>query len=338
MSYRLLRPLLFCLPPEWAHRITLLGLRGYFPATRVKRSQAQTPQATKTLLGLTFPNPVGLAAGLDKNGDAIDALFGLGFGFIEIGAVTPRAQPGNAKPRVFRLKSAEALINRFGFNNRGVAYMVERLRRRKVPGIVGVNLGKNATTPLAQAADDYGYSLQHVYPYADFVTINISSPNTQALRSLQSQAELTALLTALKTTQAQCAAQHKRHVPLFVKISPDLDDDALQALCEVLLVQGVEGIITVNTTLDRSVVADEPRAKETGGLSGRPLFTRALHTVRRVAALTQKRLVIIGVGGISSPEDAQAMLAAGADLVQLYTALIYQGPGLVRQIINHLKG
>lgn len=336
MWYRLLRPFLFLLPPELAHRCTLFVLRCCYPKWRVENLRARDRQLPKTLLGMTFPNPIGIAAGLDKNAEALDALWGLGCGFVEIGAVTPRPQAGNAQPRLFRLISSQALINRFGFNNRGLDFVVAQLQRRRVSGIVGVNIGKNADTPLSEAAADYQQCYTRVYPYADFVTVNVSSPNTQALRGLQEQATLTQLLSVLKATQAELTARFQRHVPIFVKISPDLDDAALVALIEVLLSLQIEGVIAVNTTVARDAVAGEAEAQQVGGLSGKPLFARALQIVERVAQLSQGRLVIIGVGGIASPEDARRLLAAGADLLQLYTALVYQGPGLIRRLINRL--
>lgn len=330
--YPFLRRLLFCLPPECSHHLALLALKIFYGKSRVLRLQKHFPQKPTKVFGLTFPNPIGLAAGLDKDGVCIDAWYGLGFGFIEVGAVTPKAQPGNPKPRLFRLPKANALINRFGFNNQGVDAMVLRLQQRKIGGILGVNLGKNATTPLEEAVQDYSYCYKKVYPFVDFVTINISSPNTLNLRLLQSTEYLLQLLTELKQLQQQ----FKRYVPLLVKVSPDLTADEIQQMAEIFLQVKVDGIIAVNTTLDRSAVKNLPSSKETGGLSGKPLLVKARFTIAEFHRATKGEIPIIGVGGIFSAQDAKELLAAGASLLQIYTGLIYQGPGLIQQILKEI--
>jgi dihydroorotate dehydrogenase len=322
MIYRFIRPILFCFPPEWVHCWAILFVRFFY-------------KKPNKLFNNLSNNPIGLAAGLDKNARAIDRWFNLGFGFIELGAVTPKPQPGNPKPRVFRLAQYHALINRFGFNNRGVNNLVKRLRKRKYQhGKVGVNLGKNATTPLKWALDDYRYGLTKVYPYADFVTVNISSPNTANLRDLQEASALSYLLRGLIKQKFLLEQYWQRKVPLYIKISPDLSDRDLENICSLVLELGIEGVIATNTTLSRHGLQG---ADEQGGLSGPPLFERALSLVARVRELTGSGITIIGVGGVSSAEDVKKMLAAGADLVQLYTALIYHGPGLIKQILRELN-
>ena len=284
-------------------------------------------------MGLTFPNPVGLAAGLDKDGAYIDGLAALGFGFIEIGTVTPRAQPGNPKPRMFRLPEAQALINRMGFNNGGVDAFVRNVQASRFyqeqRGILGLNIGKNADTPIERATDDYLYCLNKVYPYAAYVTVNISSPNTKNLRQLQQASEIDALLSALKMAQSQLADKHGRYVPLVLKIAPDLDDEQIDTIASALLRNRIDGVIATNTTITRDAVQGLTHANETGGLSGAPVRDLSTRVIRALHQVLQGEIPIIGVGGILSGADASEKMAAGASLIQLYTGLIYRGPELV---------
>ena len=284
-------------------------------------------------MGLTFPNPVGLAAGLDKDGAYIDGLAALGFGFIEIGTVTPRAQPGNPKPRMFRLPEAQALINRMGFNNGGVDAFVRNVQASRFyqeqRGILGLNIGKNADTPIERATDDYLYCLDKVYPYAAYVTVNISSPNTKNLRQLQQASEIDALLSALKMAQSQLADKHGRYVPLVLKIAPDLDDEQIDTIASALLRNHIDGVIATNTTITRDAVQGLTHANETGGLSGAPVRDLSTRVIRALHQVLQGEIPIIGVGGILSGADASEKMAAGASLIQLYTGLIYRGPELV---------
>lgn len=284
-------------------------------------------------MGLTFPNPVGLAAGLDKDGAYIDGLAALGFGFIEIGTVTPRAQPGNPKPRMFRLPEAQALINRMGFNNGGVDAFVRNVQASRFyqeqRGILGLNIGKNADTPIERATDDYLYCLDKVYPYAAYITVNISSPNTKNLRQLQQASEIDALLSALKRAQSQLADKHGRYVPLVLKIAPDLDDEQIDTIASALLWNHIDGVIATNTTITRDAVQGLTHANETGGLSGAPVRDLSTRVIRALHQVLQGEIPIIGVGGILSGTDASEKMAAGASLIQLYTGLIYRGPELV---------
>jgi dihydroorotate dehydrogenase subfamily 2 len=328
--YRALRPLLFRLEPERAHALTL-GLLSVARRLNLHRLYGPaTASRPVRLMGLTFPNRVGLAAGLDKNAACIDALGALGFGFVEVGTVTPRPQPGNPRPRLFRIPRAEALVNAMGFPNEGVEAACARLRERSFAGVCGVNIGKNATTPLADAAADYAHCLQAVYPLADYVAINVSSPNTPGLRQLQAEEHLKPLLESLIGTRERLAGQFGRRVPLLVKLSPDLAEADLEALAAVVRALGIDGVIATNTTVQRPGVADLPDAARPGGLSGRPLHALSTSVVRRLRALLPAGLPIVGVGGISSLESAREMLEAGADLIQIYTGLIYRGPRLVR--------
>jgi dihydroorotate dehydrogenase len=334
--YGLLRPLLFALEAETAHHLTLTALRALH---RLGLAAAAPPGPTgcgRDVMGLHFPNPVGLAAGLDKNGEYIDALAALGFGFIEVGTVTPRPQPGNPRPRLFRLPPARALINRLGFNNDGVDRLVENVRRAAYRGVLGINIGKNADTAIERAADDYVACLRKVYPVATYVTVNISSPNTQRLRELQQADELERLLGALKHEQRALAQAHGRHVPLAVKIAPDLDSAQVVALADALRRHEIEAIIATNTTLARNGVEQLPDAAEAGGLSGAPLAARSTAVVQELAKALAGALPVIGVGGIMSAADACEKIAAGAQLVQLYTGLVYRGPELVRECVAAL--
>jgi dihydroorotate dehydrogenase len=293
--------------------------------------------APVTVMGLKFPNRIGLAAGLDKEADTIDALGRLGFGCVEIGTITPRPQPGNPKPRLFRLIEHEAIINRMGFNNCGIEESVSNVKRAKTfRGIIGFNIGKNKDTPNEDAAADYLACLRGAYPVADYVAVNLSSPNTPGLRELQSPDASARLLETLKREQDRLAAEHGKRVPLLFKVAPDLDDDHIRDLAAVFLAGGLDGLIATNTTLDRDRVADHPRAAEAGGLSGRPEFQKSTAVLQAFASHLAGRVPIIGVGGISSLEDAREKLRAGASLVQVYTAFIYQGPRLIRQLAREL--
>jgi dihydroorotate dehydrogenase len=336
MSYRLLRPLLFALDAETAHRFTLKGLKLLDRAGLPPRSRPAPAHCARHVMGVDFPNPVGLAAGLDKNGDFIDALARLGFGFIEIGTVTPRAQPGNPRPRVFRLPKAQAVINRLGFNNDGVDRLVENVRSSAYRGVLGINIGKNADTPMERAAGDYVACLRKVYSLASYITVNISSPNTEDLRELQRADELDQLLGALKAEQRQLADAHGKHVPLAVKIAPDLDAGQVRAIADALRRHSVEAVIATNTTTARDRVAGVANAEEPGGLSGAPLAPRATTVIRQLAGALGGEVPIIGVGGIFSADDARGRIDAGASLVQLYTGLIYQGPKLVTECVRAL--
>src|SRR5580658_10143885 len=313
--YALARSLLFALDAERAHGLTLAGLRVSHRLGLLGLAGASQPGQPVELMGLTFANRVGLAAGFDKNATCVDAMGALGFGFVEVGTLTPKGQPGNPRPRVFRLPRARAVINRMGFPNEGVAAATLRLRRRRYMGVCGVNIGKNAATPLEQATSDYVSALQAVYEYADYVTINISSPNTQGLRQLQEGEQLRPLLQALLATRAELAQRIGWRVPLVVKLSPDLSSDELAGTAQVIRELELDGVIATNTTLDRTAVAAVPQAQRPGGLSGEPLRARSLAVVRQLRALLGPQMPLIGVGGISSAADAAAMLSAGADLI-----------------------
>jgi dihydroorotate dehydrogenase len=331
--YPLARSLLFALDAEQAHRLTLASVRVGHRLGLLSRVAAAHSAPPVALMGLSFANRIGLAAGFDKNATCVDAMGALGFGFVEVGTLTPRPQPGNPRPRIFRLPSARAVINHMGFPNAGVAAAVTRLRRRRYTGVCGVNIGKNAATPLAQATSDYVIGLQAVYECADYVSINISSPNTQGLRELQQGEQLRPLLQTLLETRAQLAQRVGWRVPLLVKLSPDLSATDLATTAQVIRELELDGVIATNTTLDRAPVAGLPQAQRPGGLSGEPLRERSAAVVRRLRELLGPDMPLIGVGGISSAADAAAMLAAGADLIQVYTGLIYRGPGLVRELV-----
>ncbi len=342
IPYALTRPFLFGLDPEHAHELTLGSLaRLQDTPARCLWTQARV-QDPVTVACLRFPNRIGLAAGLDKNGRCIDGLGDMGFGFIEVGTVTPLGQPGNPKPRMFRLPARQALINRLGFNNEGLeAFLanVQRARRfRAAGGLLGLNIGKNAATPIERAVDDYLIGLAGVYPHADYVTVNISSPNTQNLRSLQSDEALDGLLGALQARRAELAVQHGRQVPIFLKIAPDLDEAQVAVIAATLQKHGLDGVIATNTTLARDAVAGLPHAQEAGGLSGRPVFAASNRVIAQLRAALGPGFPIIGVGGVLSGEDARAKIAAGADLVQLYTGLIYRGPELVAEAARAVAG
>ena len=332
LPYALARPFLFGLDPEHAHEITL-GTLARLQNTPMQCTWAQRRVADPvTIAGLTFPNRIGLAAGLDKNGRCIDGLAAMGFGFIEVGTVTPKAQPGNPKPRMFRLPEANALINRLGFNNDGLEAFITNVKRaqfRKNGGILGLNIGKNATTPIERAVDDYLLCLDGVYPHADYVTVNISSPNTQNLRALQNDAALDALLGAVQQRKTELTQQHGRSVPIFVKIAPDLDETQVGVIAATLQRHRIDGVIATNTTIARDAVKALRHGDEAGGLSGAPVFEASNRVIAQLRAALGPAYPIIGVGGVLSAADAQAKIAAGANLVQIYTGFIYQGPALV---------
>jgi dihydroorotate dehydrogenase len=329
--FRLVRTLLFTLDPETAHGLTLRALASAHAIGAAAAWRPPLPDDPVHLMGLTFPNPVGLAAGLDKNGAFVEALAQLGFGAVEVGTVTPRPQPGNPRPRLFRLPQAEALINRLGFNNDGVDALVSRVRALRAPALLGINLGKNADTPLDRAEDDYAQALAAVYPYAAYVAINISSPNTRDLRALQQAGELDGLLARLAGERRHLADVHGRRVPLAVKIAPDLTEAELKRVADALVAHGVDAVIATNTTVARDAVAGAPDSHQLGGLSGRPLFARSTQVVRTLAQHLEGALPIIAVGGIFSGAAAVEKLRAGASLVQLYTGLVYRGPGLIAE-------
>ena len=349
VPYALARPLLFALDPETAHHLTLRAMmRTQGNAFRWAYRCARVDDPLE-LAGLHFPNRVGLAAGLDKNACCIDALAALGFGFAELGTVTPLAQDGNPKPRMFRLPKARALINRLGFNNQGLEAFVDNLRRSALhrqrsdagsaPGrmLLGLNIGKNAATPIERAADDYLLGLAGVYPYADYITVNISSPNTRNLRSLQSDAALDSLLGALAQRRAGLAREFGRRVPIFVKIAPDLEPGQVTLIARCLHRHGMDGVVATNTTLSRAAVQGLPLAEEAGGLSGAPLLEASNNVIRQLRSALGPAFPIIGVGGILSGADAVAKLTAGANLVQVYTGLVYRGPGLVPEVARALR-
>ncbi len=348
IPYGLTRALLFNMDAEAAHDLTLDMLaRGQGTPLQCAWAARRVSDPV-TLAGLAFPNRVGLAAGLDKNARAIDAFAAMGFGFVEVGTVTPLAQPGNPRPRIFRLPARQALINRMGFNNEGLDAFIRNVKNSRFHRslrssnqrqrmILGLNIGKNAATPIERATDDYLLGLAGVYPYADYVTVNISSPNTQNLRDLQGDAALDALLSALKSRQAELAAEHGKHVPLFLKIAPDLDEAQVTAIAGALRRHGIEGVIATNTTLSREAVAGLPHADEAGGLSGAPVLEASNRVIGQLRAALGAGFPIIGVGGILSGADAQAKIAAGADVVQIYTGLIYKGAGLVGEVARALK-
>ena len=340
LPYALTRPFLFGLDPEQAHDLTLdtLARIQHTPLMcAIRQTRIDDPV---TVAGLRFPNRIGLAAGLDKNGRCIDGFGALGFGFIEVGTVTPLAQPGNPKPRMWRLTEANALINRLGFNNGGLAAFIANVQRakfRQQGGILGLNIGKNAATPIERAVDDYLTCLEGVYPHADYVTVNISSPNTQNLRALQSDAALDALLGALSARHSALVQRHGRTVPMFVKIAPDLIEEQVRVIAATLKNHGISGVIATNTTISRDAVKELPNASEAGGLSGAPVFEASNAVIRQLRAELGAGYPIIGVGGVMSGADAVAKRAAGADLVQIYTGFIYKGPELVNEAARALK-
>ena len=335
--FSLLRPALFRLDPEVAHQLALRGLNSIHALGLSGIVAGRIADDPRTVMGLDFPNPVGLAAGLDKNGDCIDGLAALGFGFIEIGTVTPLPQPGNPKPRLFRLPQANAIINRMGFNNHGVDALVANVARAQFRGILGINIGKNAATPIEQAADDYLACLRKVYAHASYITVNISSPNTKNLRQLQQQDALDDLLSKLKTEQQRLADIHGKYVPIALKISPDLEAEQIVQIARLLMQHRIDGVIATNTTLSREGVADLPHGAESGGLSGAPVRHKSTAVIRKLATELQRALPIIGVGGIMNGADAAEKIEAGAALVQIYSGLIYRGPALVGEACAALR-
>ncbi|ENX16066.1 dihydroorotate dehydrogenase [Acinetobacter sp. CIP 64.2] len=331
MLYSLARPLLFTLAPERAHELTLSMLDKAHKLGFMHQKVAAKPV---TCMGIEFPNPVGLAAGLDKNGAHIDALAALGFGFIEIGTITPRPQAGNPQPRLFRIPQAKAIINRMGFNNDGVDKLIENVKASKFKGVLGINIGKNADTPVEDAVSDYLICLEKVYNYASYITVNISSPNTKNLRSLQSGDALTELLHTLKDRQLELADQYNHYVPLVLKVAPDLTPEDIQFIAAQLLQFKIDGLIVTNTTLGREGVENLPNGNEAGGLSGAPVFEKSTECLRQFAEVLAGQIPLIGVGGILAGQQAVAKQQAGARLVQVYSGLIYTGPTLVKDCID----
>ena len=336
--YALARPFLFCLDAERAHDLALTSIEAAYRAG-LNPLLLQKPAALPVcVFGIDFPNPVGLAAGLDKNGAHINALAGLGFGFIEVGTTTPRAQPGNPKPRMFRLPEHEAVINRLGFNNEGVDALVRNAEKATFSGVLGINIGRNKETPNERAVDDYMHCLERVYPRASYITVNISSPNTQGLRDLQEEETLKRFIGTLRERQEQLATQHGRHKPMLLKIAPDLDETELDAISEVSLAARIDGLICTNTTLERSVIASARYGQEAGGLSGKPLLEKATRVLQGMSRRLGGKIPLIGVGGILDGADAARKTAAGASLVQFYTGMIYRGPALIGTCVEALRG
>ncbi|MDK4623965.1 quinone-dependent dihydroorotate dehydrogenase [Kingella kingae] len=335
MLYDLIRPLVFNFAPEQAHGLTLKTLAraekcGVLPCVNPHTQPT-------TLMGLALPNPIGLAAGMDKNGECIDGLAALGFGFIEIGTVTPRPQAGNPKPRLFRSPEHQAIINRMGFNNDGIDQMIRNIARSQYRGVLGINIGKNATTLIENAADDYLICLEKAYAHASYITVNISSPNTQNLRSLQGGDELSKLLTALKNKQAALATQHSRYVPLAVKIAPDLDEAQIADIAHVVLQTEMDGIIATNTTIDKSALGASPLAQEAGGLSGAPVREPSNRVLKALAQELASKVPIIGAGGVLSGKDAAEKIQLGATAVQIYSGMVYRGPELVKECLTAVQ-
>lgn len=336
MYYPFVRKALFQLDPERAHEVTFQQLRRVSGTPLEMLIRQKVPSKPVTCMGLTFKNPLGLAAGLDKNGECIDALGAMGFGSIEIGTVTPRAQPGNDKPRIFRLVAAEGLINRMGFNNLGVDNLVENVKKAHFDGILGINIGKNKDTPVEQGKDDYLICMEKVYPYAGYIAINISSPNTPGLRTLQYGDALDDLLSGIKNKQLELQQKHQKYVPVAVKIAPDLSLEELIQVADSLVRHNIDGVIATNTTLDRSLVQGMQYCDESGGLSGRPLQLKSTEIIRMLATELNGRLPIIGVGGIDSAIAAREKIAAGATLVQIYSGFIFKGPPLIKEIVTNI--
>ncbi|MCA1923960.1 quinone-dependent dihydroorotate dehydrogenase [Buttiauxella noackiae] len=336
MYYPFVRKALFKLDPERAHEVTFQQLRRVTGTPLEWLVRQNVPSKPVTCMGLTFKNPLGLAAGLDKNGECIDALGAMGFGSIEIGTVTPRPQPGNDKPRIFRLVEAEGLINRMGFNNHGVDNLVENVKKSHFDGVLGINIGKNKDTPVEQGKDDYLICMDKIYPYAGYIAINISSPNTPGLRTLQYGDALDDLLTAIKNKQQALQELHHKYVPVAVKIAPDLSEEELIQVADSLVRHNIDGVIATNTTLDRSLVQGMKYCDEMGGLSGRPVQLKSTEIIRRLSQELNGRLPIIGVGGIDSLIAAREKMAAGASLVQIYSGFIFKGPPLIKEIVSGL--
>ncbi|MDU6451791.1 MAG: quinone-dependent dihydroorotate dehydrogenase [Enterobacter hormaechei] len=340
MYYPFVRKALFQLDPERAHEFTFQQLRRITGTPLAALVRQNVPEKPVQCMGLTFKNPLGLAAGLDKNGECIDALGAMGFGSIEIGTVTPRPQPGNDKPRLFRLVEAEGLINRMGFNNLGVDHLVENVKKAHFDGVLGINIGKNKDTPVEQGKDDYLICMEKVYAYAGYIAVNISSPNTPGLRSLQYGEALDDLLSAIKNKQTALQAIHHKYVPVAVpvavKIAPDLSAEELIQVADSLVRHNIDGVIATNTTLDRSLVQGMKNCDEAGGLSGRPVQLKSTEIIRALSAELKGQLPIIGVGGIDSVIAAREKMAAGASLVQIYSGFIFKGPPLIKEIVTHI--
>ncbi|MFP1759134.1 quinone-dependent dihydroorotate dehydrogenase [Lonsdalea quercina] len=334
--YPLIRKALFQLDPERAHEFTFQQLRRISHTPLEFLVRQSVPIKPVTCMGLSFKNPLGLAAGLDKDGECVDALGAMGFGFIEVGTVTPRPQPGNDKPRLFRLIEAEGLINRMGFNNLGVDNLVENVKKSHFGGILGINIGKNKDTPVENGKDDYLICMEKIYAHAGYIAINISSPNTPELRTLQYGEALDDLLQAVKNKQAELEAKHRKYVPVAVKIAPDLSEEELIQIADSLVRYNIDGVIATNTTLDRQLIQGLNHSGQTGGLSGRPLQLLSTEVIRRLSQELSGRLPIIGVGGIDSLMAAREKMAAGATLVQIYSGFIFRGPGLIKDIVNHI--
>ncbi|HFQ5284872.1 TPA: quinone-dependent dihydroorotate dehydrogenase [Vibrio vulnificus] len=336
MLYRLARAGFFQLDAEKAHDLAIQNFKRFTGTPIDLFYRQQLPNRPVECMGLTFRNPVGLAAGLDKNGECIEAFDAMGFGFVEVGTVTPRAQSGNDKPRLFRLVGAEGIINRMGFNNLGVNNLIENVKKAKYSCVLGINIGKNKDTPIEKGAEDYLICMEKVYEYAGYIAVNISSPNTPGLRTLQYGEALDELLVELKRKQAELEEKHGKYVPLALKIAPDLTDDEISQICQSLIKNKIDGVIATNTTLDRTMVEGMKHAQEAGGLSGRPLQSRSTEVVRLLRKELQGNIPIIGVGGVDSYVAAKEKMLAGADLVQVYSGFIYHGPGLVRDIVKNL--
>ena len=334
--YPLLRPFLFSLDPETAHEVTLKLLSATYVSGLGKLIYPKIEPKPVTVMGLEFKNPVGLAAGMDKNGDYINALDALGFGFVEIGTVTPRPQPGNPKPRLFRLPEHQAIINRMGFNNRGIDHLLAQVKNSGFAGVLGINIGKNFDTPIEQAADDYLIGLRKAYSAASYITLNISSPNTKNLRQLQQGDEIKNLISVLKEEQLKLQQEHGKYVPLVLKIAPDLSVEEIAHIARLLLNFEIDGVIATNTTIARDLIAGHQYAEEAGGLSGAPVKDKSTFVVQELARQLNGKLPIIAAGGILTASDAQEKLAAGASLVQLYSGLIYRGPQLIEDVVKSL--
>ena len=337
MFYPAIRKVLFQFDAETIHELTIKGLKstGSTPLNALYKQRVNNKPVE--VMGIDFPNQLGLAAGLDKNGECIDAFAAMGFGFIEVGTVTPRPQPGNPKPRIFRLPEANAVINRMGFNNKGVDYLVSQVRASKYNGVLGINIGKNKDTPEENAKDDYTHCMRKVYDFASYITINISSPNTPGLRSLQYGDALNELLSALKAEQAQLEKQYNKYVPIAVKIAPDLTEEEVISIAQSLVDNNIDGVIATNTTLSREGVEKLEHGNEQGGLGGAPVKDKSTTVISILAKALDNKLPIIGVGGIASSHDANEKIIAGASLVQVYTGFIYQGPPLVKEIVDGFK-
>ncbi len=335
--YSFIRPALFQLDPEAAHHLTLSALQAAYLLGLSSMVAPRIPNNSRTVMGLNFPNPVGLAAGLDKNGDCINGLAALGFGFIEIGTITPLPQAGNPKPRLFRLPQANAIINRMGFNNDGVDKLIVNVQRANYKGILGINIGKNAVTPIENAADDYLICLRKVYAHASYITVNISSPNTKNLRSLQDNDALDSLLGLLKAEQQELAETYGKYVPIALKIAPDMEADQVMQIAQLLMTHQIDGVIATNTTLSRAGVEGLPHGEEIGGLSGAPVRDKSTMVIHQLAAELRGALPIIGVGGILHGADAVEKIQAGASLVQIYSGLIYRGPALIGEACSAIR-